>query len=283
MMNTANADPHRAARAAIDAHFAGHASPAAEAAMRAHLPACPDCRDCYRRHHLLAGLDPSAPSAEERLARGLGFPRRAPARARWLAFGLPLTGAVAAAVIFVCAPSGRPSGDHVARVMDAPVARGTAATAAPAARLFIYRFSAAGARFDAAGAPARAPQLVDRSMRGRDELAFAYTNPSGRRYVAIFGVDESRRVYWFHPAWPAGAPAPRAIPAAPGPEPHELPEAIRHDIAGRHLTIRAAFADRPLAVEDVEAAVRSGADSGALAAQLGPDVFVAERVLDVRP
>jgi hypothetical protein len=276
MMNTANADPHRAARAAIDAHFAGRASPAAEAAMRAHLPACPDCRDCYRRHHLLSGLDPSARSAEERIARGLGFPRRAPARRRWLAFGLPLAGAVAAAVIFVWAPSGRPGGDHAAGSKESPVARGPAATTAPATRLFIYRFDAAGSR-------ARAPELVDRSMRGRDELAFAYTNPTGRRYVAIFGVDESRHVYWFHPAWPTGAPAPRAIPAAPGPEPHELPEAIRHEIAGRHLTIRAAFADRPLAVEDVEDAVRTGADSGALAARLGTDVFVTERVLDVRP
>jgi len=283
MITTANADPHHAARAAIGAHFAGRASPAAEAAMRAHLPSCPDCRDCYRRHHLLAGLNPSAPSAEERIARALGFPRRAPARGRWLAWGLPLAGAVAAAVIFVSAPSGRPHGDHGARMMEAPVARGAGTTAAPAARLFIYRFGAASARVDAPGAPARAPELVDRSMRGRDELAFAYTNPTGRRYVAIFGVDESRRVYWFHPAWPAGTPAPRAIPAAAGPEPHELPEAIRHEIAGRRLTIRTAFADRPLAVGEVEAAVRTGADSGALAARLGADVLVTERVLDVRP
>ncbi|HEY7371013.1 MAG TPA: zf-HC2 domain-containing protein [Polyangia bacterium] len=283
MTTTANADPHHAARAAIGAHFAGRASPAAEAALRAHLPSCADCRDCYRRHHLLAGLDPSAPSAEERIARGLGFARRAPARARWLAWGLPLVGAVAAAVVFVSAPSARAPGDHVAGAMEAPVARGAATTAAPAARLFIYRFGADGARFSAAGATARAPELVDRSMRGHDELAFAYTNPTGRRYVAIFGVDESRRVYWFHPAWPAGAPAPRAIAAAAGPEPHELPEAIRHEIAGRRLTIRAAFADRPLAVEEIEAAVGSGADSGALAARLGTDVFVTERVLDVRP
>jgi hypothetical protein len=273
MTQTENASSHRAARAAIGAHFAGRASPAPEVAMRAHLSACVECRDCYRRHHLLARLDPFAPSAEQRLARALGFRRL---RARWLAFGFPFAGAVAAAALVICVSSGRPHSEHAGGVEEAPVARGPAVTAGAAPRLFIYRF-------DAAGAPARRPELIDRSMRRRDELAFAYSNPSGRHYIAIFGVDENRRVYWFHPAWPVGAPAPRAIAAVPGPEPHELPEAIRHEIVGRRLTIHAAFADRPLAAEDVEAAVRTGVLGGALASLLGKDVFVTERALDVRP
>ncbi len=272
MTTAVNAGSHQTARAAISAHFAGRISPAAEAGMRAHLPTCAECRDCYRRHHLLARLDPAAPPAQERIARALGFgARRAPGRARWLAFSLPLAGAVAAALL-VWAPAERSRGDHA--VAEAPVARAGGMTAG--SRLFIYRFDA--------GSGARAPQLVDRSVRGGDELAFAYSNPAGRRYVAIFGVDDQRRVYWFHPAWPVGAPAPRAIAAAAGPGPHELPEAIHHDVAGRRLTIRAAFADRALAVGDIEAAVQSaGADSGALASRLGPDVVVTERVLDVRP
>jgi len=280
MTTAVNVSSHQTARAAISAHFAGRVSPAAEAGMREHLPTCAECRDCYRRHHLLSRLDPAAPPAQERIARALGFaPRRAPGPARWLAFSLPLAGAVAAALV-VWAPGERSRGDHA--VAEAPVARGAAVTAERAPRLFVYRFDGGGT---AARAPQRvAPQLVDHSVRGNDELAFAYSNPAGRRYVAIFGVDDERRVYWFHPAWPVGTPAPRAIAAAPGPGPHELPEAIHHDLAGRRLTIRAAFADRPLAVGDIEAAVQSaGADSGALASRLGSDVVVTERVLDVRP
>ena len=270
-MTTVNASSHHTARAAISAHFAGRASMAAEAGMRAHLPTCGECRASYRRHHLLARLDPSALSAQERIARGLGFePRRAPAPSRWLAFALPLAGAVAAALI-VWAPADRSRGHHT--VAEEPVARGAAVNAAQ--ELLIYRF--------AAGSFWRAPKLVGRSMHAGDELAFAYSNPAGRRYVAIFGVDELRRVYWFHPAWPVGTPAPRAIAAAAGPGPYELPEAIHHDVAGQRLTIRAAFADHPLEVSDVEAAVQAGADSGGLASRLGADVLITERVVDVRP
>ena len=47
--------------------------------------------------------------------------------------------------------------------------------------------------------------------------------------------------------------------------------------------IRAAFADHPMEVSDVEAAVRAAADSGGLASRLGADVLITERVVDVRP
>ena len=265
---------HSDARAAIGAHFGGRASPATEAAMRAHLRDCSDCRGFYKRHHLLARLDPAAPPAEERIARALGFPpRRGPRLRSWvrawlrpLAFPTVATAFAAVLVLIVV----RPGTD----VAVAPVARGTAAAPAQAPHLLVYRFSAG----------ARAPELVQGSMRRGDELAFAYTNPAGRRYVAIFGLDDQRRVYWFHPAWREGAPAPAALPAAAGPGPFELPEAIHHAIAGQRLAIHALFADRPVGVEEIEAAVRSspaGAAGAALASRVGGDVAVVERDVDV--
>jgi hypothetical protein len=258
-------DDHRAARTAIGAHFAGRASPATETTMRAHLAGCSACRDFYRRHHLLAHIDPAAVPAEERIGRGLGFrPRRGPSVGGWvraLAFPVAATAVAAVAVLIVVRPG-----------MDvAPVARGAAAAAAHAPRLLVYRFAPG----------ARTPALLQGSMRSEDELAFAYTNPAGRRYLAIFGVDEQRHVYWFHPAWRAGAPAPAAVPAAAGPGPHELPEAIQHAIAGRRLAVHALFADRAVGVEEIEAAVQAGAAGGALATRLGGDVAVIERDVDV--
>jgi hypothetical protein len=271
MTSAVSPDEHHAARAAIGAHFAGRASPATETTMRAHLAGCSDCRGLYRRHHLLSRIDPAAVSAEERIGRALGFqPRRAPSfgfRSRlrdWvrtLAFPVAATAVAAIAVLVVVRP-----GTDVA-----PVARGPSAVTAQVPHLLVYRFAPG----------ARAPELIRGSMRSGDELAFAYTNPAGRRYVAIFGVDEQRRVYWFHPAWRAGAPAPAALPAAAGPGPHELPEAIQHAIAGRRLALHALFADRAVGVDEIEAAVHTGAAGGALASRLGGDVAIIERDVDV--
>jgi hypothetical protein len=277
MIEAVIATGHRAIRKSISTHFAGRASPAAEATMRAHLPSCGDCRDFYRRHHLLAQLDPGAPAAEERIARGLGFrPRAKPWLRRWQqAFAVPLAAtAVAAAVIVVAMPKS-PLGERRA-VDSTPAARGPDTASAHAPRLLIYRFAA-----NAAGA--RGPDLVDGAMHAGDELAFAYTNPGARPYLAIFGVDEHQRVYWFHPAWLDRAAPPRAVPAVAGPGPHELPEAIRHVVAGRRLTIYAAFGKQPLDVTQIEAAVRGGPTGASLAQRLGGDIVTVEQHLDVLP
>ena len=106
-------------------------------------------------------------------------------------------------------------------------------------------------------------------------------HPAGRRYLAIFGVDENRRVYWFHPAWTEGVPAPAALPTAAGPGLHELPEAIHHAIDGRQLTVHALFADRAIGVEEIEAAVRAGTRGTSLASGLAGDVAVVVRDVDV--
>jgi len=253
MSSAVSPDEHHAARA--------------ETTMRAHLGGCSDCRGLYRRHHLLSRIDPAAVPADERIGRALGFAPRGESGFRFrdwvrtLAFPVAATAVAAIAVLVVVRP-----GTDVA-----PVARGGSAVTAPVPHLLVYRFAPG----------ARTPELVRGSMKSGDELAFAYTNPAGRRYVAIFGVDEQRRVYWFHPAWRAGAPAPAALPAAAGPGPHELPEAIQHAIAGRRLALHALFADRAVGVEAIEAAVHAGAAGGALASRLGGDVAVIERDVDV--
>jgi hypothetical protein len=140
----------------------------------------------------------------------------------------------------------------------------------PGASLWVYRV----------GADAKPRLATDRVSAG-DELAFAYGNTAGKKYVAIFGVDEHRHAYWYFPAWPAGAP-PTAAPAArSGPGPHELPEAIRHDFAGRRLDIYAVFSDEPLAVTAVEAALAG--PGGAADAAIPRGAVVTRRVFEVQP
>src|SRR5262245_52436088 len=59
--------------AEIRRHFAGTISARAERNLRLHLAECAACRDDYERHLVLAEIDPSVPSAEERIGRGLGL------------------------------------------------------------------------------------------------------------------------------------------------------------------------------------------------------------------
>ena len=79
----------------VDAHFAGRIAPVRERRMREHLPGCASCSRYYEKHLVLASLDPRAPSAQERMAVGLGIaPAVAPsARSRAWALG--------AAILFV--------------------------------------------------------------------------------------------------------------------------------------------------------------------------------------
>ena len=118
---------------------------------------------------------------------------------------------------------------------------------------------------------------------GADDLAFAYSNPVGKRFLMVFGVDEHRHVYWFHPTWPVGQPAPVAVRAVEGPGPHELPGAIHHALDGRRLSVYAAFSDRALGARTVEEAVIGlPAATGGLPS-LGEGVVVVERTYEVAP
>jgi hypothetical protein len=252
---------------AISAHFAGKTSIAAEAAMRAHLPTCRACHDEYQRHLVVAELDVYALSAEDRLGRALGF-RMKPRRGwgRWLV-GLAVP--AAAALLLAVLPASRDDGDPVAEPNDGFAARSAPGSHASEARIWIYQV----------GGPA-APRRVDRTIAAGDELAFAYSNPAGAPFLMIFGVDEHRHVYWFHPQWPEGRPPPRALAAASGPGPHELAGAIRHTLDGQRLQIYALFSPTALDATAVEREVQRQAGDHPLS-RVGPGTVIAAPLLEV--
>lgn len=273
---------HGDSRRAITAHFAGRAVPRVESAMRLHILDCAPCRGYYERHLLLARLDPAARPAEERIARGLGLGQRQwqrgdrrslPRRAAWLAaFAMP----AAAAVVLLLRPDRVPRRPEAPQTAGAFVARSVAGAVARDPALWIYRVGADGRT-----------RLATDQIQATDELAFAYANPGGQPYLLVFGVDEHRHVYWFHPAWAPGQSPPVAVTAAPGPGPHELGEAIRHGLDGRRLLVRALLADRPLAVAEVEADIQRApswdAPPALSAPGAGPTVNVAGHLLEVLP
>jgi hypothetical protein len=238
--------------------------------MFAHLPTCDACRGYFERYLTLTRLDPRALPAEQRIARGLGLAVTAPdlaGRRTWLAAAVlaPIAVAIAFAIRIPGTTSATPPPARPASF----TARGLSSGGTPA--LWTYRLG-----------PGPSAHLVDRVIHADDDLAFAYSNPSGKGFLMVFGVDEQRRVYWFHPAWPVGAPPPLAVRAAEGPGPHELTEAIRHQLEPGAFRIHALFCDRPLSATTVEAAVRSARDLERLLIP-GGDVVTLTRTLEVRP
>jgi hypothetical protein len=206
--------------------------------MRLHLPDCASCRGYYEKHLVLASLDPLAPSAERRIAAGLGL---APAEAAPRSRAWALAGTMAAVTIVFL----------IGRPWDVFTPRGPTDRGPALPQLFVYRLQPVGKL--APGA----------TVHRGDDLAFAYANPSGFGRLLVFGVDEHKHVYWYYPAWSNAADDPRAIPIASGaPEVRELPEAIRHDLDGDRLMLYAEFSNDDLdvrAIEDRVAATPSGA------------------------
>ena len=249
-------------RALVDGHFGRGLSPARERTLRAHLPGCDACRAHYERHLLLAELDPRVPSAKQRLARGLGLRATAPRPVRAWASGLMLVATAACAALLVLP---RLQSEEAG---DGFTARGgTPPAVALPAPLQVYRALPDG----------RGAEPVTSSVRADDALAFAYRNPLGLPHLMVFGVDEAGSVYWYHPAWTDAAKDPQAVPARPGGGPHELPEAVRHPLTGRTLTVYALLARAPMTVTQVEALLQQGG-ARALA---GPERSVHEVKLEV--
>jgi hypothetical protein len=244
--------PHRHIRRAILAHFAGAGAPRREREMRAHLPGCVDCRAFYEDCLLVASLDPAAPSDEERIARGLGLPvRRAPGRALFLNV-TALAGMAAAAVVLFAVVRPTRNGDHGGTPAPAGasgektggfVARGAADARAP--ELVVYRIAAGG------GAPEAAAEVIHPG----DEVAFAYRNPTGKRRLLVFAVDEHGHVYWYHPGWVDSGNDPTAVAISPEPGLHELPAAVAQRYDGERLRVHALFTDQEITVRQVEAAL----------------------------
>jgi hypothetical protein len=217
----------------VDRHFGRGLGRRRERALREHLPACAACRSRYERQLLLAELDPRRPDAQVRLGRALGIHRPA-IRARAWGPGLAVAAAVAIGLVWWAA---RPRLPETATF----AARGAGDGAS---RVAIYRVRP--------GAP---PAIVEDAIDAADELAFAYENPAGWRYLMIFGVDEHRHVYWYHPAWLDPSDDPGAIPVEGSPVRRELPEAIRHALDGDRLRVYAVFSAAPPTVREIEAAV----------------------------
>lgn len=263
-------ETHTRERALIDRHFARRSTLANESVMRDHVATCETCRQYYERHLMIADLDPTSPPAKERIAAGLGFSPAAPPRR----LGRPiLTFAGAATVFAMLLVAGRqltPDGDFVARGggsgprgIDLPGA-GLSPDANNAPELRIYVVN---------------PEDPEQSrplgleIGATDELAFTYANPTGFRWLMVLGVDENRKIYWFHPAWNDQTRDPRAVSIDPGVVPRELPEAITHAFTGGTLRILGLFADHELSVRDVERVV-DFAGCSALGEQLGKVVCV---------
>lgn len=222
----------------VDRHFARQLAPAEEHALREHLPTCEACTARYERHLRLAEVLPGVSSAEERLAQGLGFagtrPSRAPTRAAAVV-GVLVAAAVAA--LFLRMPPGPGALDPTPRGGQAQVVA-----------LEVYTL-----------APGR-PAARDPAVCGPDdELAFAYRNAAGKKYLLIFGVDATGAVHWYHPAWTDPAADPTAIAIEASDQVHELKEAIGHGAPVGPLELEAWFTDRPLTVKQVEAARSAGA------------------------
>lgn len=223
-----------AERGRVDAHFDGTLAPAEEHAMREHLPTCAMCTARYERLLVLAELDPTSPTSEARIGRGLGIGRPAPASLRW---GAPLGALALAAAVLLFFGSRAMKPDESGFTARGGGGAGDVA----ASSVVVYRAARVGK-----------PSRAGDSIGARDELAFAYENASAKRYLMIFGVDEHRHVYWYHPGWanPADDPTSIAIETTPGI--HHLHEAIAHELDGKELEIHALFTDAPLSVKTVE-------------------------------
>lgn len=224
-------------RQAVDRHFAGRIRPDAERELREHLASCDECRRYYDRHLLLAKLDPEAPSAQERLARGLGVspPRGNP----WAVGALGLAAAATAIMIFLAPRLEPPS---------AFTARGGGGPDLPPVSLTVFQVENGASR------------PVVAAIAPGAELAFAYENRAGRARLLVFGVDEHRHVYWFFPAWQDPKASPEAMPIARTETPREIKEAVRHAFDGARLEVRAIFTDEAaLTAPEVERRLAAGA------------------------
>lgn len=253
----------RGSREAIDAHFRGRITADEEASMRAHLSECEACRTHYERHLLYTELTGRGLTPAERLGRGLGFstPR---ALAPWMTPGRwALSGLATAAGLALVL-----GGVHLSRqpertTHDGFAARGAAAvTAAP--ELEIFRVDRHGRSLPVTG-----------WITPDDELGFAYRNPGGARYLMVFAEDGSGDVYWFHPHWAVGTPAPQAVAIVPSGDRQELPGITKHRFAGKSLRLTALFSQQPLGAEEVERRLSAG--------QRFPEAVALEVELELRP
>ena len=110
-------------------------------------------------------------------------------------------------------------------------------------------------------------------------MAFAYRNEMGKAFLMIFAIDGAGHLAWYHPAWTDPADNPTAVPITKQIGFKELPEAVRHSLQGRSLTVHALFMDKALDVRTVEAR----AARGEIAADADAGEVLRAMVFEVRP
>ncbi|NTX07265.1 hypothetical protein [Myxococcus sp. CA040A] len=240
----------------VDRHFSGRGSPPDERRLRTHLPDCDRCREHYERRLLLARLDPRAPEAKTRLARGLGLDDPAsPFPSRWPLLALVLGSDGAARrgpwllvpVAMACLGLLVLGLPRVGTTGDDGFTARSVGTRGGDARLLAYAVE-----------PGGHTSLLGPTLKPDQELAFAFRNPDGHRYLMVFARDAAGHVYWYHPSWTDPASDPSALPIPPGGDLRELPEAISHPLAPGLLTLHAVFLDSPLTVKQLEALLAAG-------------------------
>jgi hypothetical protein len=243
---------HLRAKRAIDNYFTGGISPAAEADMRLHLARCATCRERYERHLVAeTALPDGERRAEDRGWQGiLAAARAADARGpadgaepaavrpgrRFFVPVLALAGAAAVALVSLT---------QLRRSSD-PVERGGPA-ASPSGRpvLHVYR-----------SLPGGGSEPVSDGVRAGDGLLLAYSNPGAQaRWLMVFAVDASCRVFWFYPAHERDGEDPGAIAIRANENGVELGEEIRHALTPGPLALHALFLAEPMRVHEAEALV----------------------------
>lgn len=247
-------------RQLLDAHFGATITRADERELRAMLDASTEARQLYARRLAASKLDPAAPTAEQRLARGLGLPAAAPsgASSRVRKFALPAAAALAAAAAFPMMMQKR-------AVDDGFAARGTGLAPAPNCALHIYKSSKHGQ-----------PEPVTTSIQSNDELLFSYDNGCEKKQLMIYAVDEQKNVYWFHPGWTDAAQNPSSVPLSKEPGVHELRVAVAHAWRGKRIDVHGTFLSSPWHVKEAEAAMHEGRFAP-------PDAVDIGRHIEVRP
>jgi hypothetical protein len=271
-------EAHSSERGFIDRHFDRRSTPEEEAAMRGHLATCDACRQYYERHLLVSDLDPKSAPAKERIAAGLGFaPGAKPPRVSRPFLTLAGAGAVFVVVLV---------GGNIKTRLEFTARSGGGAGAADGHGGFLQggRTSGGSPELRIYVVPSDGPDQPEplvRTIAATDELAFAYTNPPGFRWLMILGIDEERKIYWFHPAWNDQAADPSAVAIERGLIQRELPEAIGHAFTGKSLRIVGLFANHELTVRDVERVV-DFAGCSSIGSRLGP-VDCVETTVPIRP
>lgn len=218
----------------LDRHFSSRITPTEERALRMHMEASPEARGLYAQRVAAAKLDPLAPTAEARLAQGLGLSlEQAEAPRSILRFAAPVAAALAAAAAI-------PFALHTTPASDGFASRGTAASDAGECRVHAYKIAKHGA-----------PEPLGNTMQASDELSFSYENDCGRTYLMIYATD-AQATYWFHPSWTNSAETPSAIAMSSAPGVHELKVATAHAWKGQHMTLHMLFTDTAHTAQEID-------------------------------